>query len=148
MNDETRSVTNADESNDSAFIFLAEDDIDDQEILVDCFRTLAPGTTVRVETNGRKAIRTLDELADGPLPCLIVLDYNLPELDGAEILKHLKEDKRYDAVPKVVWSTSNSDLFRSRSIALGAREYFVKPADMDGVNNLAKEMLGFCNISV
>jgi CheY-like chemotaxis protein len=150
MNDETSPdvQSSADKSPNSAFIFLAEDDVDDQEILVDCFRNLSPGITVRVETNGRKAIKTLDSLAGSHLPCLIVLDYNLPEVDGSEILKHLKNDSRFDNIPKVVWSTSNSELFSTRSLALGARAYFVKPVDMNGVTNLAKEMLGFCNITV
>ena len=130
------------------FVFLAEDDIDDQEILIECFRNLYPDMEVRVETNGRKAISTLEKLPDHHLPCLIVLDYNLPELDGSEILKHLKEYNRFDNIPKVVWSTSNSELFSNRSLSLGAMAYFVKPVDMDGVTSLARQMLSYCNITV
>lgn len=149
MNDETLPGRHSSPEGqaDAPFIFLAEDDIDDQEILVECFRNLVPDITVRVETNGRKAVKTLEGL-DDHLPCLIVLDYNLPEVDGSEILKHLKEDERYDKIPKVVWSTSNSELFQTRSLSLGAMAYFVKPVDINGVNNLAREMLSFCNITV
>jgi CheY-like chemotaxis protein len=148
MIEETSSEKSGGTGDNAPFIFLAEDDIDDQEILIECFRNLTPDIHVRVETNGRKAISTLDALAGKYLPCLIVLDYNLPEVDGSEILKHLKKDSRFDNVPKVVWSTSNSELYSTRSLSLGARAYFVKPVDISGVNMLAREMLSFCNITV
>jgi len=51
---------------------------------------------------GEKLITHLEGLGDGSLPCLIILDYNLPELNAEEILKILSRCKRYDPIPKVV----------------------------------------------
>lgn len=127
----------------SLFIFLAEDDIDDQELLIEAMIDHAENIKIEIATNGRKAIHFLENLPDYSLPCLIILDYNLPELDGAQILKTLSTHKRYSHIPKVVWSTSNSHMYRQLSIDGGAQAYFVKPSDISGIKRLAKEMLSF-----
>jgi CheY-like chemotaxis protein len=72
------------------------------------------------------------------------LDYNLPEVDGAQLLGLLTGKKRYDEIPKIVWSTSNSPLYRRLCLEMGAKAYFVKPNDLKGIQTLAKEMLAFC----
>ncbi len=46
------------------------------------------------------------------MPCLIVLDYNMPGLNGADILKEIGANERYSTIPKIVWSTSDSDKFK------------------------------------
>lgn len=132
---------------DVPFIFLAEDDVDDQELLIDALSAYNDQVKVQTACNGKKAITYLENLPDSALPCLIVLDYNLPEMNGGEILQSLSNDERYQAIPKVVWSTSNSPLYRQLSLELGALAYFVKPSDTVGIKNVAKEMLGFCEIS-
>lgn len=126
-------------------IFLAEDDIDDQELLIDAFGQIHTNVKVKAVTNGRKAIDYLCN-PENSMPCLIVLDYNLPEVNGSEILQRLSEDTRFSHVPKVVWSTSNSQHYRSMCLDLGAREYFVKPSDINGIEKLAKEMLHYCGL--
>lgn len=84
------------------------------------------------------------ETEDPQLPCLIVLDYNIPEINGAEILEKLQQYHRYATIPKVVWSTSDSHLYRQNSLACGARAYLVKPSSISGIAEIAKEMLRFC----
>lgn len=125
-------------------IFLAEDDIDDQELLIEAMVHYAGNIKVETATNGRKAILFLENVPDHALPCLIILDYNLPELDGAQILKALSAHSRYYHIPKVVWSTSNSQLYRQLCLEGGANAYFVKPSNISGIKQLAKEMLSFC----
>jgi CheY-like chemotaxis protein len=127
------------------FIFLAEDDLDDQELLIDALNRESDAVTIRTAMNGRKAVTFLEELPDGGLPHLIVLDFNLPELNGGEILQRLARHDRFRAIPKVVWSTSNSLLYRQLSLDLGARAYFVKPVDATGIVRIAREMLSLCN---
>lgn len=124
------------------FIFLAEDDLDDQELFIDAINQQQP-IAIETSNNGRKAIVYLDSLPDTQLPSLIVLDYNLPEVDGAQILKQLSERSRYAPIPKVVWSTSNSPLYQDICLKLGAQAYFVKPSDVMGIETVAKEMLAF-----
>ncbi|HEY0057955.1 MAG TPA: response regulator [Flavisolibacter sp.] len=131
-------------SKSAPFIFLAEDDVDDQELLIEAFTAQSQSLKIQTATNGKKAALFLDELSDDALPCLIVLDYNLPEVDGAQLLELLTSKKRYDEIPKVVWSTSNSPLYKRLCLEMGAKAYFVKPNDLKGIQTLAKEMLAFC----
>ena len=128
------------------FIFLAEDDIDDQELLVEAFAHLDKTISVTAINNGKKALSFLENLSPGNAPCLIVLDYNLPELSGAEILERLNQSGRFENVTKVVWSTSNSPVYESVCIALGAKAYLVKPNDISGINRLAQLMLQMCTV--
>ena len=129
------------------FIFLAEDDIDDQELLIDALTAQNDRLKVLTASNGKKAITCLENLPDESLPCLIVLDYNLPEINGGQILQSLCGNDRYHAIPKVVWSTSNSHVYRQLCLDLGAKAYFVKPSNLSDVKSLAREMLRFCEAS-
>lgn len=129
-----------------SFIFLAEDDIDDQELLIEAFAHFDDSISVKVVNNGKKAFSFLESLSAGQTPCLIVLDYNLPELSGAEILQKLNQSKLFEDVTKVVWSTSNSPVYESVCMALGAKAYLVKPNDISGMNKLAELMLQMCTV--
>lgn len=86
----------------------------------------------------------MTSLEDGLLPDLIVLDYNIPEINGAEILAQLKKEDRFFSIPKIVWSTSDSQLYRENCLTLGAKAYLVKPSSIIGIKEIAKEMLRLC----
>ena len=128
----------------SRTIFLAEDDIHDQEFLTDAFLSIDPKIKLVSFSTGLKFINRLFDTKDEHLPCLIVLDYNIPEINGAEILNHLKRDDRFLNIPKVVWSTSDSQLFRENCLACGAKAYLVKPSSISGIAAIAGEMLRYC----
>jgi len=130
----------------SPLIFLAEDDTDDQELLIEAITMHLQTARVETASNGKKAITQLMALPAHDLPCLIILDYNLPEVNGGEILKLLASESRFSSVPKVVWSTSNSPLYRQICMDLGARAYFVKPSDIRGIERMAHEMLAYCDL--
>lgn len=124
-------------------IFLAEDDIDDQEMLEYAVREVDPFAEIVSITNGRKFIAHLYGMPDDELPSLIVLDYNLPELTGVEIVKLLNQESRYQEIPKVMWSTSSSPVHQSISFELGILDYIIKPSDMASFISIAKHMLSF-----
>ena len=130
----------------SPFIFLAEDDIDDQELLAEAFSQLDHTISVKAVNNGKKAVAFLEQLSAENLPCLIILDYNLPELSGAEILERLNHSKQYEDVVKVVWSTSSSPVYEKICLDLGAKAYLVKPNDISGIQRLAQAMLQMCTV--
>lgn len=122
---------------------MAEDDIDDQEMLEFAVKEVDPSARIISIANGRKFIAFLDGISDQELPALIVLDYNLPELTGVEIVKLLNQQGRYQAIPKVMWSTSSSPVHKSISIELGILDYIIKPSDMASFISIAKHMLSF-----
>lgn len=126
-------------------IFLAEDDIDDQDFLKEAILSIDPSIELVIFSSGLKFIRSISELHETLLPALIILDYNIPEINGAEILEELKKNKRYATIPKIVWSTSDSELYRQSCLTHGANIYLVKPSSMSGIHNMAKQMLDFCH---
>jgi CheY-like chemotaxis protein len=128
------------------FILLADDDIDDQELLVEALIKVKPGIHIHSVTNGYKAISFLNDLPADISPCLIVLDYNLPEINGSEVLEAIRQTKKFDGVTKVVWSTSNSPVFRKECMDLGAKAYLVKPSDINGIYDIAHFLLDLCGI--
>ena len=125
-------------------IFLAEDDLDDQELLIEAFTNLDTKAEIFTIANGNKAIGFLEKMPDNQLPHLIILDYNLPEVNGGQILEILQKDQRYHTIPKVIWSTSNSPMYQSQCLSLGAKAYLVKPSDINGIQNMAQQMLSYC----
>lgn len=122
-------------------IFLAEDDLDDRQLLLEALQILDQNIEVRTSKNGEEALRMLEETDDGELPSLIMLDYNLPVLNGQQVLEALTKFTRYRFVPKVVWSTSRQFLFEQECLALGAKTFFVKPQDSAGFTVIARRLL-------
>ena len=129
------------------FILLGEDDADDEELLKEVFTTLDNSFSMRFANNGRKLVTHLEQLPDSDLPCLIILDYNMPELNGADILKSLKAQARYDSIPKIIWSTSGSETYKRLCLELGACEYIIKPSSFKELTDVARYMLSFCSVS-
>ena len=127
------------------FILLGEDDIDDQEILEEIFSSVDPSCRLHFINNGKKVVAHLEEIRDEHLPCLIILDYNMPELNGAEILKNLHNNHRLKSVPKIIWSTSNAPAYKNMCLELGASDYLVKPSKINMLEEMVKHMLSYCN---
>jgi CheY-like chemotaxis protein len=125
-------------------ILLGEDDIDDQEFLEEAICTIDNSYKLECVSNGKNLINYLEGLKDEFLPILIVLDYNLPILSGAEILQELSSMERYKKIPKLVWSTSNSPVCKTNCLDFGASDYIVKPKDMISLRETAIHMLSFC----
>lgn len=125
------------------FILLGEDDIDDQEILQQIFFELDASLELQFFNNGRKVISYLKNSFDH-LPCLIILDFNMPDLNGAEILKILSNDERLTKIPKIIWSTSNAPVYKISCLEYGANDYLTKPSKIDELENMIKYMLSFC----
>jgi CheY-like chemotaxis protein len=137
-------VTNH-QKNSNLIILLAEDDVDDQELLTEAFSDLDPNIQLVAFSSGKKFLQHLDQLSEPEIPGMIILDYNIPEINGAEILKHLESKKRYDAIIKLVWSTSNSSMYERSCLELGAKAYLVKPSNISGLAEMAKTMLSYLN---
>ena len=128
----------------SKFILLGEDDADDQEMLKEVFASIDIGFILFFVNNGSEILSALEKLKNDQMPCLIVLDYNMPGLSGADILRELGTNERYKNIPKVVWSTSGSEKFRSICLELGAVDYVIKPSNVNGLEEVARYMLSLC----
>ena len=130
----------------SKFILLGEDDADDQDMLKEVFASIDTAFVLFFVNNGREILSALEKLKDDQMPCLIVLDYNMPGLNGADILRELSTNERYKNIPKVVWSTSGSEKFRNVCLELGAIDYVIKPNNVVGLEEIARYMLSLCHV--
>lgn len=126
------------------FIFLAEDDIDDLEFLIEALLELDRKLKIHVEKSGERAIEFLRNIKQDQLPSLIILDYNLPKVNGHQILSYLKNEPLFTGVTKLVWSTSNSPHYERHCLEEGAEAYLVKPTDFAGIKKVAATILSYC----
>ncbi len=126
------------------FILLGEDDPDDQEMLTEVFTSIDNSFILLFVNSGKEVLSALEKLKDDQMPCLIVLDYNMPGLNGADILKEIGSNERYKDVPKIVWSTSGSEKFKKTCLELGAADYVIKPANNTELEKIARYMLSIC----
>ncbi len=129
-------------------ILIGEDDMDDKEIIEEAFAEIDSSVKVHFVTNGKKLISFLEETSADNLPSLIVIDYNMPGLNGAEILKSLENNGKVKNIRKVIWSTSGASQYKSTCLALGAYDYLVKPSSINDLENLVKYLLSLCNVSL
>jgi CheY-like chemotaxis protein len=125
-------------------ILLADDDVEDLELLEGAILDLDTLSKIHAVSNGKLVLDYLEKATDDQLPCLIVLDYNMPEMNGAEVLQEICNKARYKKIPKVIWSTSNNNAYIQECLSKGATTYFVKPATNKQLQDLAREMLDFC----
>jgi CheY-like chemotaxis protein len=128
----------------SKFILLGEDDIDDEELLKELFSSVDSSFALTFINNGRHLVEHLDTLSDNQLPCLLILDYNMPELNGADILENLKTRSRYADIPKIIWSTSGTETYRKKCLDLGAEDYIIKPSRVSELVQAIKYMISYC----
>jgi CheY-like chemotaxis protein len=133
---------------DKPTIIVAEDDKDDQEILAMAFKRITDKHHLKLVDNGKDLVELLGALSDHELPCLIVLDYNMPHLNGKETLKLLRSKKRYDHIPKIIFTTSNSGREKADCISIGARDFMIKPTDIEDIVGSARKMLGYCDNNI
>ena len=87
-----------------------------------------------VAFNGLQALETLEKKArENNLPNLILLDINLPDISGIDLLTRIKQDDRFRRIPVVILTGSNEDADIQRSYDLGASTYLVKPIFSDAL---------------
>jgi CheY-like chemotaxis protein len=131
-------------ASETRFILIGEDDLDDQDLLKDVFASIGSDIRLSFVDSGKQVLTLLDRLEDNQLPSLIVLDYNMPGQNGAEILKELNDRNRFSHIPKIIWSTSRSDTFRNKCLEMGAADYIIKPTNVNDLEIVVKYMVSVC----
>lgn len=122
------------------YILVADDDPDDQEMLAERFQRVDPDIRFRWMANGYEVLDFLRTCSNEDLPQLMVIDYKMPGLTGAEVLQCIQHEARYRHIPKVVWSTSDNQEYVDKALNSGADGYFPKPADMASFDQLVDRL--------
>jgi CheY-like chemotaxis protein len=115
-------------------VLLVEDDPGDTLMIREAFADNKVRNTLTCVTDGVEAIRLLrreGEYADAARPDLILLDLNLPRMDGRQVLAEIKRDEELRTIPVVVLTTSQAEEDVLRSYQLHANAYVTKPVDFD-----------------
>lgn len=126
-------------------ILLADDDKEDQLILSDAFQQIGITNVVHFEDNGEGALTHLEEsYQENLLPQLIILDLNMPRMNGTQTLRLLKEDPRFSHIPIIIYSTSLNNIERDECIRLGAHSYIIKPLTFSEYIKSAEYFYNLC----
>ena len=115
-------------------VLLVEDDPGDVLMTQEAFEEHKVRNKLTVVSDGEEALAYLrreGKYADAPRPDLVLLDLNLPRIDGREVLAEIKKDGELCRIPVVVLTTSAADTDILRSYQLHANAYVTKPVDFD-----------------
>ena len=127
-------------------VLLVEDSPGDVRLTREAFRDANSTIHLHVAADGVEAmafLRREGNHANAPRPDLILLDLNLPKMDGREVLAHIKEDESLKLIPTVILTTSDAEADIVRSYQLQANCYLNKPVQLDAFENLVKSINDF-----
>lgn len=122
-------------------VLLVEDSPGDVRLTQEAFRTADPTVTLDVVADGVEAMQFLRRTgahAGAARPSLILLDLNLPRMDGREVLAAIKGDEELRSIPTVILTTSDAEADIAQSYALQANAYLAKPVQLHEFEGLVK----------
>jgi len=117
-------------------VLVVDDSDNDAALTLDSLRSAAPDVSVRRLNSGERALHFLcatDEFAGRPggLPKLVVLDLDMPGMDGIAVLQALRARLDMQQVSVVLWTSNSNPLSIERALQSGASAYRVKPSSLD-----------------
>ena len=114
-------------------ILLVEDNLEDVAVTKRVLKHNKLDRRLIIATSGKVALDALQNKTKEDLPQLILLDINLPDISGIDLLTHIKKDRSLDTIPVVILTGSNEDQDIQKSYDLGASSYLVKPISNDAL---------------
>ena len=127
-------------------VLLVEDSPGDVRLTREAFREANPSVRLHVAADGVEAmafLRREAEHLDAPSPDLVLLDLNLPRMDGREVLALIKGDPGLRTIPTVILTTSDSAADIANSYRLQANCYLSKPQQLDAFESLVRSVNDF-----
>ena len=111
------------------FILIADDDQEDRYLLHTAFEEIGGSNDIHLVDNGLQVFSYLeDSIEQTNMPALIVLDLNMPILNGMETLTRLKAHSLYKSIPVIMFTTSVHEVEKARCLEIGAADFIKKPA--------------------
>ena len=127
-------------------VLLVEDSPGDVRLTREAFREANIAIQLHVATDGVEAMSFLKQEAphsDAPRPDLILLDLNLPKMNGREVLASIKADDSLKTIPTIILTTSEAEDDIVRSYQLQANSYLSKPVEFEVFESLVKSINDF-----
>ena len=116
-------------------MLIIDDDEDDRFFMEQAFKADSPATQLYLAPDGQQALDLLHSAR--PLPDVILLDLNMPGLNGFETLERLKQLAPYQPIPVVMLTTSEAPADQEQCRRLGATEFITKPTSYSGLVAIA-----------
>lgn len=127
-------------------IVLADDDLDDQLIIKEIFSIHSDVVRVLNVLNGEETLHLLERLQRKSVtPCLVILDINMPKMNGRQTLLRMRGDERLKDIPVVLFSTSTNDSDKVFAAAHGA-QYVTKPFSYQNMEAVVKDFIQLCEL--
>ena len=128
----------------TASILVIDDDTDDLFLLQSAIQGIKPEVEIMEFYNGLDAVRYLEDAkAKNDLPCVMILDINMPVMDGKETLRRIKAVPGLSALPIVILTSGSNpndrDYFKSHGVKM-----YTKPIDTDEFQKMAGQFLAHC----
>ena len=127
-------------------ILMADDDRDDRELTREAFVESRIANDLRFVEDGEELLDYLNrhgkyaDPSSSPRPGLILLDLNMPKMDGREALRAIKADPRFRPIRVVIMTTSKAEEDILRAYDLSAASYITKPVTFDGLIDVIKTL--------
>lgn len=126
-------------------VLYADDDPDDLALVQEAFARFSESVEVVTANDGFEAISFLNSMtAFDVSPCLIILDINMPRLNGKETLKMIRGIHQFADTPVVLFSTSSMPLDKEYATRYQAG-YITKPLDARQIERIAETFVGYCS---
>lgn len=110
------------------YILIADDDLDDCFLAEEAWKETTTSIKIQFVHDGKSLLKTLNSQ---PLPQIVLLDLNMPIMDGREALKRLRSNKKTCEIPVIILSTSNLNEDIHHSYAMGANSFIHKPSSFN-----------------
>ncbi|MCE5181836.1 MAG: response regulator [Betaproteobacteria bacterium] len=127
-------------------ILLIEDNPGDVRLTREAMKEARIAVNLNVANDGLEAMAMLHQEAPYdslPLPDLILLDLNMPRMDGREVLRLIKSDERLKHIPVVILTTSAAEKDIAQAYGMHANCYITKPVELDQFMEIVKAIEGF-----
>jgi CheY-like chemotaxis protein len=125
-------------------ILCADDDPDDRELLCETASKIDPTVKIVSAVNGKFLLEKLYELDSvNLLPCLIILDMNMPILDGKETLEEIRKNDKWDDIPVAIFTTSQRDFYVDLEKKYGV-SIITKPDKYSEIIREVTQLLSYC----
>lgn len=125
-------------------VVYADDDPDDIELVEEAFKRFANNVEVVTFQDASEALSWLSNQSDtDPLPCLIILDINMPLMSGKEALVRLRRMERYEAIPVVLFTTSSMPVDKAFAEHHNAG-FITKPLGYEQMEVITKQFIDHC----
>ena len=121
-------------------VHLADDDEDDRMLIRDALEEANPNITIIEAENGKELVENVRK-ADDTSDTVIVLDMNMPKMNGIEAIKEIRSEPALADMPAVMLSTSSNPDLKKKALDAGVDDFIVKPNSFTALLDIARRII-------